>query len=159
MRFSMDEKSFPYEIGDTLDLAVSLENKMFRGAMSLTIQVKEIKISGQDMSELISSWRIYEKFKRGEELTDAEKDNIKPTREDFIPLYKLIRVSGWRAGLCSLLSRMPTSMSLGKLRLCLDVLAERRLIAEAEYGEALSITALPTSGKTDLFESPILKRL
>ncbi len=159
MRFSMDEKSFPYEIGDTLDLAVSLENKMFRGAMSLTIQVKEIKISGQDMSELISSWRIYEKFKRGEELTDAEKVNVKPTREDFIPLYKLIRVSGWRAGLCSLLSRMPTSMSLGKLRLCLDVLAERRLIAEAEYGEALSITALPTSGKTDLFESPILKRL
>ncbi len=159
MKFSTDEKSFPYEIGDTLDLAVSLENKMFRGAMSLTIQVKEIKISGQDMSELISSWRIYEKFKRGEELTDAEKENIKPTREEFIPLYKLIRVSGWRAGLTSLLSRMPSSMSLAKLRLCLDVLNERGLIAEAEHGEALSITALPTKGKTDLFESPILKRL
>ncbi len=159
MKFSMDEKSFPFEIGDTLDLAVSLENKMFRGAMSLTIQVRDIKISGQDMSELVSSWRIYEKFKRGEDLTDAEKDDIKPTREDFIPLYKLIRAVGWRAGLTSLLSRMPKSMTLSKLRLCLDVLIERGLIAEQEYGEALSITALPTTGKTDLFDSPIIKNL
>ncbi len=159
MKFSMDEKSFPFEIGDTLDLAVSLENKMFRGAMSLTIQVRDIKISGQDMSELVSSWRIYEKFKRGEELTDAEKSDIKPTREDFIPLYKLIRATGWRAGLTSLLARMPKSMTLSKLRLCLDVLIERGLIAEQEYGEALSITALPTTGKTDLFDSPIIKNL
>ncbi len=159
MKFSMDEKSFPFVVGDYLDLAVSLENKMFRGAQSLTVHVKEIKVSGQDMSRLISSWRIYEKYKRDEQLSPNEINEIYPTRDDFAVIYKFIRASGWQAGLSSLLSRMPESMTLAKLRLCLDVLAERQLIAEAQYGEAMSITVLPTKGKTDLFESPLLKKI
>ena len=159
MKFCMDERSFPFVVGDTLDLAVSLENKMYRGAQNLTIHVKEIKVSGQDMSKLISSWRIYEKYRRDENLNPNELNEIYPTRDDFAVIYKFIRASGWQAGLTSLLSRMPESMTLAKLRLCLDVLAERKLIAEVQYGEAMNITVLPAKGKTNLFESPLLQKI
>ncbi|MDO4459750.1 MAG: single-stranded-DNA-specific exonuclease RecJ [Clostridia bacterium] len=157
MKFSMDEKSFPFVVGDVLDLAVTLESKLFKGSQTLTVQIKEMKISGQDMSELISSLRVYEKYKLHEGLTPREKAAMLPARDDFAELYRFLRASGWKAGLTSLLSRLSREgWSYAKLRLCLDVLVERKLIAETEYGEASEITVLPTQGKTDIFASPIL---
>ena len=160
MKFSMDAKSFPYCVGDTLDLAVTLESKIFRGTPNLTVQVKEMKITGQDMSQLIESWRIYEKYKLGEMLTPAERVHIYPDRKALAELYRFLRASGWSAGLTSLLSRLSAeNFTLARLCLCLDIMEERKLIARQNYGDSMEITVLPTSSKIDITASPLFAKL
>lgn len=161
MKFSQTLAEFPYEIGDVLDLAVTLDAKVFRGVNTLTVLVKEMKPSSVEPEKAIASYRIYEKFRAGEALSGLEKAEITPTRDDFAKIYRYIREKGAvRSGALSLLSHLDAeTFSLSKLLLCLDVLAERGLITAEPAGDALNIKLCAVSGKVDIMASPILHKI
>ena len=161
MKFSQTPAEFPYEPGDVLDLAVTLDAKVFRGVNTLTVLIKEIKPSSVEPKAAIASYRIYEKFRADEVLSAKEKAEISPTRDDFAMLYRYIREKGaFRAGVLSLLSRLDTEkFSLAKLLLSLDVLMERGLVTAEPAGDALNIKLCAVSGKVDVMASPILHKI
>ena len=161
MKFSQTTQEFPYEVGDILDLAVTLDAKVFRGVNTLTVLIKEMKPSSLEPKKAIASYRIYEKFRAGEVLSAKEATEITPTRDDFAQLYRYIREKGGvKAGVLSLLSHLDAEkFSLAKLLLSIDVLLERGLVTAEAAGDALNLKLCPVSGKVDIMASPILHKI
>ena len=158
MCFGVKPEEFPFVPGETLDLAVTLEAREFRGEAQLTVSVREAKLSGLDMDQCIHTYRVYEKLQRGEALSREEGEELLPTRQDLAALYrKLASLKGAAFGLQSLLGALP-GFNLGKLLLCLEMLQERCLIALLGGEQRKTAELLPTQGKVDIFASPVYGR-
>ena len=85
MRFGVTQSAFPYTIGDTVDLAVSMDLQEFRGEESLSVVVRDIRPSGTEEAQLLEEWRRYEAFRRGEPLSQKEKRLLLPDRAFLQP--------------------------------------------------------------------------
>lgn len=53
IRFSVTPEEFPYQPGDILDLAVTLERNEYRGEASLSIHIRDLKLHGVDEAALL----------------------------------------------------------------------------------------------------------
>ena len=158
MKFGMRAEEFPFVPGETLDLAVTLEAKEFRGEPQLTVSVRDMKLAGLDMDRCVHSYRLYEKVRREEPLAPGEGEELLPTRKDLADLYrKLASLKGEAFGTQSLLGTLP-GFTLGKLLLCLDMLEERKLVALTGGEERKTAQLLPTQGKVDIFASPVFQQ-
>ncbi|WP_159459720.1 single-stranded-DNA-specific exonuclease RecJ [Scatolibacter rhodanostii] len=162
MCFSTTETAFLYEVGDIVDLAVSLDAKEYKGQMQLTIIVKDIKPSHLDLDTNIQSYRMYERFTREEKLSAEEAQMITPSREELGDVYRKITAkNGLTVGLLSLTAGFakPT-MTLGKLLICLTVLNERKLAECQLLNEQVQLSLLPTSGnKINIYDSAVFSKI
>ena len=130
------------------------------GTPSLSVYVRELRPAGLDTGALLQSRERYEAARRGELLSAPVWAELFPTREDFALLYRFLREGGGFCGDAGVLwLRLGGKLSLGKLLLCLDVLAEHRLIRLDSLGDFLRAALLPASGKVDLFSSRLLESL
>lgn len=155
MRFGMKPEEFPFVPGEILDMAVTLEAKEFRGEPQLTISVRDVKLSSLNMDDCAHTYRLYERVRRREALTQEEAQTLLPTRQELAALYrKIASLKGEAFGIQSLLGVLP-GFNLGKLLLSLDMMEERKLIALMGGEERKSAELLPTQGKVDIFASPV----
>ena len=161
MKFGVTAEQFPYEPGDVLDLAVQLECREFRGQESLTVLLKDMRLSHMDPGKLLADQEGYDKYKRGDPLSDEERQRLLPSREDFAAVYRMLKSrEGWRSHLLSLLYRLRAAkIPLSRLRVVLDVLEEHGLITQEKQGEIFRIRLLPTTQKVDLFDSKLLSAI
>lgn len=161
MKFATTTEEFPYEIGSILDLAVTLESKVFRGAESLTVLIKDMKFNSEDTEELIRSLRLYEKFRREEKLTAGEAGYTIPSREDFAVLYRFLRSkNGWSKSPILLMDQLESErFNLSKLLIALDVMTERGLLKTTVSGDNILVDVCKVEGKVDLTKSPVYIKL
>ncbi len=161
MCFGVTRQEFPFSIGDRLDLAVTLAAREYRGADRLTVTVRDVRLSGMNDEEAIHSYRVYEKFRRRELLTEKDRELLTPSREDLVAVYRML--AALRGAAFSPESALNTlkdrKFSLGKLLLCLDLLEERGLIECGPRGETFSVRLCRTAGKVDVFASPVFQGL
>lgn len=157
MLFSVAPEDFPYAVSDTVDLAVRLTSNEYMGEVKVSIQVKDIKLSGIDDDEILRSYSLYEKFRRGETLSEEEKQKLLPDRVFCGNVYKYLRANNgfsfseeilcYRLGL--------KEEKLASLKIALDMFIELGVI-NYENGKYL----LPAeSKKVELTESGIYKSL
>ncbi len=160
MMFSKTPEDFLYTEGTVLDLAVCLDVNEFRGAKNLTIIINDIKPSKLDIGMSLKTYKIYENILRKEKLSDKQKCEILPTREDFALLYRAIKSNSKTKSLLVFVTELNT-INLGKLLFMIDVLKERKLICvNGQNVENLqNISILPTSGKVDIFASPLFENI
>jgi len=161
MKFGTTLEQFPYLPGDVLDLAVTLEAKEYNGKNTLSVFIKDLKLSSMDVEGTIADLQLYEKTKRAEKLTQLELTNLLPSRDEFAAIYRTLRSGNGFTGNPQLLwTRLSvSSISFAKFLIGLDVLAEHRLITQERFGDACSITCVPATKKVDLFDSDILLEL
>ena len=161
MRFGVSPEEFPYEPGDVMDLAVTLDVREYRGEPTLSIVARECRPSHQDLLALLRQQRVYEAFRRGEELSAQERQALLPTRADFAEVYRFLRGNqGWKGPEEFLWLRLQKQeLSMGRLLVILDVLEERGLLRKEEKGEDLLLELLPVKQKADLTASPVLRKL
>ena len=157
MLFSVAPEDFPYAVSDTVDLAVRLTSNEYMGEVKVSIQVKDIKLSEIDDDEILKSYSLYEKFRRGETLSEEEKQKLLPDREFCGNVYKYLRANNgfsfseeilcYRLGL--------KEEKLASLKIALDMFMELGVI-NYENGRYL----LPAeSKKVELTGSAIYKSL
>ncbi len=159
MRFGVKREEFPFQVGDRIDLAVTLDLREYRGEETLSVTVRDLRLSGLDDGENLHSFRLYEKFRRREVLAPEEEALLAPSRDDLAALYRrLASLRGAPCGIQSLLGTLP-GFSLGRLLLCLDVLEERELIRLEAGDEVLRARLLPKSQKVDIFASKVFAGL
>lgn len=91
MKFSSSLETFPYRKGDEINLAVRLERNEYMGETRVSIHIKEIKDSFTSDDKCLEGMRLYEKIKRKEALSRAEKEKALPSREDTAKVYKYIK--------------------------------------------------------------------
>ncbi len=143
--FSVTPDSFSFNIGDILDLAVTVEENNFKGEIGVTVQIKAIRMNGTNDDELFSSLALWEKAKLGFEGDFAA---ICPTRQEVGAVYKFILQNNC----CEdrIKYYFINTLNIGKTLASLKILEELGLIIKGDGG---LISAVRTNEKTNLERS------
>ncbi len=90
MLFSTTAEQFRYSVGDVIDIAFKVEKNEFRGEITPSVQIVDMRYSDFDYLKCAGSVRIYEKFKSGAPLSEAEAAYLTPDRTFFAGVYKYL---------------------------------------------------------------------
>ena len=160
MRFSTSLAEFPYQIGDVVDLAVTLDVNVYNNTESLSVFIREMRFSDLDEDQYISSKELFERFCRGDRLTRDEALSITPDRDEFAVVYRYLRANGgYRYSFDTLLYRLESDISYGKLRVILECMNELGLIRIYEGMYDSKIRLCEVTGKVSLTDSLIIRKL
>lgn len=160
MRFSVTPEEFPYQIGDVLDLAVTLERNEYRGEASLSVHIRDLKLHGVDETALLQEQAFYESARRGEILSAEETEKLLPTREQFAIVYRYLREQrGWSHGLDVLYFRLAEKIPFSTLCLILDVMDELNLVTLHIEGSLYQVSLREVTQKVNLDDSILLQEL
>lgn len=161
MRFSVTKEQFPYSIGDTLDLAVTIELNEYYGNKSLSIIIKDYKLSMVDCEDLLIQKRVFEKIKRDERVDKEIILNFIPTREEFAKVYRYLNQNdGFNFRLDFLLDKInDTEINFGKVMIIIDIMDELGLINVLRNADNYNITMNKVEGKVQLESSKMLDRI
>lgn len=151
MKFFTTQQEFPYQVGDMLDLAVTLDINEYNGQRSVSIIAKDIKPSVLDTEKFLQSQRNYEDFKLGLKLRQSQIDDLLPSRDDFALLYVFLRKAGGYAyPIETLVHKLEYKLSVGKIRIILDAMSELSLVTVSEGVNSAQIRVSQVSQKVDL---------
>lgn len=89
--FGHTAEDFPFEPGDSLDIAVKLEKNEFMGQTNLSIQIKDIRPAGTDDESLFFSLNAFSRFKQGKNISIEERKLLLPPRTLFEKVYTYIK--------------------------------------------------------------------
>lgn len=161
MRFSTTPQGFPYIPGDVLDLAVTTDINVYNGTESLSIVIRDIKLSCADNGKMIADERLFEALMRGERLDEKQREYLRPVRDEFAFVYRFLKTARtWDHGLDVLCCRLQNeAVHYGKLMVVLTAMRELSLIEFEEQAGSCHITVLPASGKVDLSAAPVIRRI
>lgn len=157
MKFSTLSEDFPFNIGDTVDIAITLDKTIFRDKESLTVVIRDMRLSETHFDEINNGAQLYEKLMRGEELSDNEIALLRPTRSEVGNVYRTA-VKGYRGAADVLGCRMKRrGINYAKLLTSLRILTEGGLIEYEDNGAILKISAKQSTehdGKIALENTP-----
>lgn len=148
--FGVSTDTFCFDIGDTLDLAVTVETNNYNGYESVSVQIKGIRMSKTDEDELFSSLYNYRSFVNA---LPYNAEVITPTREQVGEVYRYITENGVLQD--KVIYHFITSLNFGKTRVSLDVLQDLNLIYKKDNKYYKNIN----SQKTNLVNSSIYQKL
>ena len=160
MYFSHTKDDFTFSLGDSVDLAVTLDINEYNGYENVSVVVRDIKLSEENQLECLQSIRIYERMCINKKTAADELKGILPSRADFALVYRKIKsCAGLTTSLPKLWCEFGGNISCGKIKVILRALSELKLIGCEQIEDTLKIKALEYSGKADLSSAPIMKRL
>ncbi len=151
MKFGMTAEQFPYQIGTKLDLAVTLECHPFRGQDTLSIYIREMKLSACSSELMIAGRQNYEKMLRKEALSPKEAAAILPSRSDAAQLYRILRAQNGYQGAEEGISRL-IELPMEKILTILYIFSEKNLIHMENLGGQYQITMIQNPQKVDLMD-------
>lgn len=160
MYFSHTKDDFTFSLGDSVDLAVTLDINEYNGYENVSVVVRDIKLSEENQLECLQSIRIYERMCINKKTAADELKCILPSRADFALVYRKIKsCAELTTSLPKLWCEFGGNISCGKIKVILRALSELKLIGCEQIEDTLKIKALEYSGKADLSSAPIMKRL
>ena len=147
--------------GDKVEVAFTPQINEFRGMRSVQLNVVDLR------PDCGPSWRSYERFTAGQELSPQQVQSLLPERSDFAVLWRWLKanehdgtVAHDRLRLAQALSAASGKpWSAARVQLCLDVLRERGLLTFRSANERLQIVLSASDGKVDLEQSPVMCKL
>ncbi len=150
MLFCVPTASFPFIVGDMVDVAVSLATNEYGGNKSVCAKATNIRKSGVNEDVFFGDLRLYDAFKCGEE---AAYPTV--TRQEIGNVYRAI---GSRTPREMIIQRFVCCLGYFKTAAAIDVLEELGLI-RVEKEESKKYLSLVQGKKANLEDSQILKRL
>ena len=152
--FGMKKENFPFNEGEILDFAVSLELKEYQGQEQLSVFIKDVRPSGTNDDEVISQLLLYESYVN-DNLDNEDAKLLCFDRNELAVVYKTIK-----NGVNSLTKLKFSLKELleAKIYVMVDVMEELGLISTEFVGDEKQIILLE-SGKVDLDNSKILNKL
>ncbi len=155
--FNNPEKDFLYEIGDKLDLAVTLNINTYKNQHTVSLYLVDLKLSQINTPEILEQKKKYEKFKLGQIKKEITK-SIYFSRNDFATVYNYLRKKqsirhridiinykiGWK------------EYDVFKLYIIIDVLEELKVINVSWDADEFQITINKLNKKIDLKNSHII---
>ncbi|HCA28527.1 MAG TPA: hypothetical protein DEP23_02555 [Ruminococcaceae bacterium] len=160
-RFNTTCENFPYECGQKVNLVVTMERNEYRGVVTPSLLLKDIRPAEMQQEELIEAYDSFDTIMRCETITPDEVVRWTPEREHLERIYRFIRTkNNWSGGLDQLeyLLQKP-KIAFIQIRLSLEILRQAGLISLNDRGDLMVISLLPVSGKTDLNQTPIMQYL
>lgn len=158
MKFGTTPEQFHFVPGDLLNLAVTLDKNEYKGTVSVSVIVKDIRYASTRQEEVLAGLRDYDRAVR-RELT-AEDAALCPDRELTARLYRLIDPQrGWSGTLEQLAHGTGEAAAYAGVRLAVEVLRQAGLIEAEDQGDILTLARKPVQGKADLSATPMMRYL
>ncbi len=156
MWFHMTADRCPFTTGDTVDLACTLDRNEYRGNVSVTVIVKDAMFSDTEREEWLAALATFDALRRGDDIALPPL----PARDSLEKLYRHLRKTDGFSGRWDGLSRaLGFSVSPCDLRLAAELFTQANLLTVSDRSEQVEIALLPATGKADLSETPLWKRL
>lgn len=160
MKFFTSTEEFPYDKGETLDLAVTLDTNEYNGNVSVSVVIKAIKASNDDTERQLDSLRNFEDFCMGRGLSSIQIADLTPSRDDFALLYRYLRQNGgYSFAAETLVHKLDNKLSFGKIKVILEAMSELGLIEICEGLNVCRIKLLTVTGKVDIDSAQIIGKL
>lgn len=148
--FGVTPERFCFRCGDLLDLAVVLEIDTWRDEETLSVQIKDIRMSDIDDIKLFGQIFAYDDYKSGAEVNAYE---LFPTREQVGTVYKTVLKGAAQSE--RILHLFLGEIGYAKTQIAVQTLCELGLIRE----EGGFLLAERSAQKTDLMCSETYKEL
>lgn len=148
--FGVTEKQFCFEIGDILDLAVTLDTSLYKEEYNLSVQIKAIRMNGVDEDKLFDGIDIFERYMSGENINASD---LLPTRQEAGLVFK--KILGNSVNTERFKYIFANDLGYAKMRIALTVLCELGLADIADG----CVTAVKNAQKSDLLNSDTYKKL
>ena len=149
--FGVTPDSFCFEIGDVIDLAVTVDKNLYKGEYNLTVQIKAIRMSGTEDEELFKNIFLYKDFCSGKEINYKE---ILPTRAQVGEIYKYICLKAVKRE--RVIYNFINTIGYAKTEIAIKTLSELGLIMEDSASVLHSVSG---ANKTNLINSETYKYL
>ncbi len=160
IRFGTPPEVLGLRQGDLVHLAVSLDRNEFRGTVSVSVIVKDLRFADTVQEDVIRASQLFDRLICGEALTEDERAAVTPAREHSAVLYRYLKAEGGFEGSPERLYHIfRDTIPCEKLRPTVEVLRQAGLIAVQNGGDLLTVTVPEVSGKTDLNATPLMMRL
>lgn len=161
MLFFTTAKQFPYQVGEILDLAVTVDVSEYNNKQSLSVIIKEIKADNADTQLMLKHNQLYERLMDLDVLTPEEAKVLLPSREDFALVFKFLRREKvWQYPTDIICTRLNNGrINYGRLQVILTAMHQLALIDYSQNRGKTNITLLPTQGKADLNSAKIMRQL
>ena len=153
---------FPYQRGDKVDLVVTLGRNEYRGNVSLSVYVRDIRPAGTDDDAMAASEQLFDKMLAGRPLSEEEVDRLTPDRSYFAGLYRYLKANeGVPYSAYEYIHRKvhPVENALSplcKTQVTLLAMRELGLLTTDDEGR---IHIPSQAAKVDLSEAPVLQKL
>ena len=158
MLFMTAEQDFGFVQGALLDFAVTVEANEYMGTRSVTLIAKAFRPTVIDEEKLLKEIRLYERFCRGEEMTDEQKEICKISRDDVGAIYRTINKNNGFSGVFEALMTQSGVSSYLRTRLALDIMSELGVIDCSYSKDGVYAAKCPTEERFELANSPIFRR-
>ncbi len=165
--FGMQFDSFDYCDGDICDVVFTVDMNEYMGSRAPQLFVKEIKLSRDEQNNVALCNSHFEMLVAGDNYEGAENDI--PDLSDFRNIFRYVRRESGHEGRCiSLTSAVrilerdfDISVTPCKFRIILEVLREQNLLSLTyrEGGNTAFLKMIPSSGKINIDESPLLRAI
>ncbi len=90
LMFGVTNEQFCFNVGDIVDLAVTLDSNLYQGQYTLSVQVKDIKLSEANQDLYFESKQHFDDFVSG---IATDYSAVFPEREEVGSIYKMIMAS------------------------------------------------------------------
>ena len=149
MKFSTLPENFPYRVGETVDLAVYLDRNEYHGTVSVSIVVKDVRLTDLPQDELIEAVAQVDAVVRREPETPYAVRF--PERECTARVYRFLKQQPYCGPLDVLCHRLKTqTVTCTDILVACRVLREARLIEWRDEGDTVFACVRATTEKVDL---------
>ena len=156
--FGMAPEQLPYATGDVVDAALNLSVYDAPRGAQLSGRVIDLHPAGLG-SCTAEQAALVQALRRGAPLTPDQKTLITPPRSHIIAVYRELQARRWHAEdmqpLCAKLGEENT----GKTLVAVTALEQVGLITAAQRGSAKFWELVPSTGKKNIADAPVLKCL
>ena len=155
--FGVSADAFPYEAGDIVDLAVTIDKNEFKGEVKPNIYIKNVRDSRFNDNDYFESERLYDKVRSGTALTAKELQSACPDRAFAAEIFRFIKAKKsciYTAEQIAVKSGYGSGMTC-KVKIVIDAFCELGLMT-VDNGVLSVVNNAP---KVSLSSSKILKQL
>lgn len=156
--FGYSTTSVPFQRGDIVDLAISIEKNDYYGKPTLSLFLKSIRHSGFNDDNILGGKRVYENFMRGE-TNRAELASIITNRDNIAQIYRFIRArNGWKFSMEELYMNLkPVIMSYCQMRISLEIMIDLGIVIYDTDRGRIDLPIQPM--KVNIPDSAIYKKI
>ena len=156
--FGMHPEQLPYTQGDAVDAALNLSVYEAPRGAQLSGRILELHPAGLGTTASQQA-ALVQALRRGTPLTAEQKQTVAPARSDIIAVYRELQTRRWHADDLQPLFAKLGEENTGKILVAVAALEQVGLIAAKERDGIRFWELVPTAGKKNLADAPILKCL
>lgn len=156
MKFSTTPEQFPFVVGEVLNVSVTLDRNEYRGTVSVSIIVRDVRHADLDQEMMLDTLCRYDSILR----RDAERGVALPNRDCAVAVYRFVKQQPYRGTVESLIYAVARgTFTPTDVLVSLTVLREAGLIDWQNHGDTVYVAVKPVDGKSDLMNTATARYL